>query len=232
MYGTVPDNFPFSNEFCRQEADVVPAGLKPARTHLVLRVRRKDHLKRDVVDFHAFQARQALQGLCEPTGKPPPISGNREFCGWECRPQQDNWSFIQRPKDVEDAQAEPVHNAPAVAATTCSQWRRDARVLGSPSLCTHWGLWAPSLGAIPTLVREYLLVASGSWASVSLGCQPGVRVVSFIAWSVLVSPPFFLAEVTLFQRGTASDNTLDQTSQHNNVGVHPCKGVHVSGQGR
>ena len=41
----------------------------------------------------------------------------------------------------------------------------------SPSHCGVFG--APPLGAIPTLVREYLFVASGSWASVSLGCQPG-----------------------------------------------------------
>ena len=57
MYGTVLDNFPLFNELFRQQVDVVPAGLKPARSHLVLRERRKDHLKRDVVDFHAFQAR-------------------------------------------------------------------------------------------------------------------------------------------------------------------------------
>ena len=34
---------------------------------------------------------------------------------------------------------------PAVAATICrSQWRRDARVLGSPPF-VDWGLWGPTL---------------------------------------------------------------------------------------
>ena len=97
----------------------------------------------------------------------------------------------------------------------------------------RWGLWAPSpshtgvsglppLGAIPTLVREYLLEASGSWASVSSGCQPGVRVVP--TWSVIgrrhcsrsaIAPlsvigPWvvaLLSQVTLFQRGSASTLT-------------------------
>ena len=48
----------------------------------------------------------------------------------------------------------------------------------------------PPFCVIPTLVREYLLVTIGSWASVSLGCQPGVRVVPFFAWTVPGSPPF------------------------------------------
>ena len=59
-------------------------------------------------------------------------------------------------KDVEEAEvglpSPAVHHPPEVAATTCrSQWRRDARVLGSLPLC-----------AMPTLVREYLLDTSGS----------------------------------------------------------------------
>ena len=105
--------------------------------------------------------------------------------------------------------------------TCSSQWRRDARVLGSPPSCALMP---------PTLFREYLLsvawqllVTSGSWDAVSSGCQPGVRVVPFLVWSVLGSPPFLrpLREVTLFQRGTAIDNILNETSQLNNVGVHP-----------
>ena len=52
-------------------------------------------------------------------------------------------------KDVEDAQVKlpspAVHHAPAVAATTCSsQWRCDARVLGSLPL-----LALGSLGPLP-----------------------------------------------------------------------------------
>ena len=38
--------------------------------------------------------------------------------------------------------------------------------------------------------EEYLLVRSGSEDAVSSGCQPGVRVVPLIAWSLLGSPPF------------------------------------------
>ena len=68
----------------------------------------------------------------------------------------------------------------------------------------HWFLWAPSpsrtgvfgapsFGAIPTLVREYLLVASGSWASVSLGGQPGSsESAPYVTWSVFGSPPFLV----------------------------------------
>ena len=95
-------------------------------------------------------------------------------------------------EDVEDTQvvlpSPAVHIAPAVAPTT-SQWRRDARVLGSRPLHALGSL-GPSLGAKPTLVREYLLVTSGSKEAVSPGCQPEIRVVSFFAWTVLGSPPF------------------------------------------
>ena len=63
----------------------------------------------------------------------------------------------------------------------------------------------PPFFAIPTLHREYLLVKNGNWASFSLGCHPGLRVVPLFEKTVLGSPPFSLAEVTLFQRGTASD---------------------------
>ena len=49
----------------------------------------------------------------------------------------------------------------AVAATTCSsKWRHDARVLGSLPFY-EMGFWGPPLGAIPTLVREFLFVAVG-----------------------------------------------------------------------
>ena len=48
-------------------------------------------------------------------------------------------------------------------------------------------LGAPPLRAIPTLVREYLLDTSGSWASFSSRCQPRVRVVPFVEWPVLGS---------------------------------------------
>ena len=55
---------------------------------------------------------------------------------------------------------------------------------------TDWGLWGPSLGAIPTLVREYLSETSCSWTSFSSGCQPGIRVVPLVGWPVLGLPPF------------------------------------------
>ena len=65
--------------------------------------------------------------------------------------------------------------APAVAATTCrSQWRRDARVLGSPPLRT-----LGSLGPLPFFFTDATHAVSrvppfcGSWAAFSLGCQPG-----------------------------------------------------------
>ena len=164
--------------------------------------------------------------------------------------------------------AEDLARIPAVAATTCtSQWRRDARVLGSLPLhalgslgplpwCRHHaGLRVPLFVAVRSLsLRDaspgsessppgrlsgrrpcarsaiarrqeatdqqspkggsqrachtrgaHWATCCGSQNAVSSGCQPGVRVVPFLVWPVLGSPPFFLAEVTLFQRGTASD---------------------------
>ena len=70
-------------------------------------------------------------------------------------------------EDVEDAQVHlpspAVQHAPAVAATTCSsQWRRDARVPRVPSPSRTDAFGPTPFGAIPTLVREYLLVTSGS----------------------------------------------------------------------
>ena len=59
-----------------------------------------------------------------------------------------------------------------------------------PFLSRNGVFGAPSLGAISTLVRENLFDTSGSWASFSSGCQPGVRVVPFVRWPVLGSPPF------------------------------------------
>ena len=57
--------------------------------------------------------------------------------GAELRMQDDGRNGPRWPKDAEDAQAEPVHRTPAVAATTCSsQRRREARVLGSLLLRT------------------------------------------------------------------------------------------------
>ena len=72
-------------------------------------------------------------------------------------------------KDVEDAQVDlpspAVQHAPAVAATTCSsQWRCDARVLGSPPFRT-----LGSLGTLPSflcathaVLRVLLLAAVGT----------------------------------------------------------------------
>ena len=45
------------------------------------------------------------------------------------------------------------------------------------------------------------------------------RPLSRLAGSWVAAPLF--AEVTLFQRGTASDNTFEWTIQLNNAGVHP-----------
>ena len=94
----------------------------------------------------------------------------------------------------------------------------------------RWGLWsppvrtvgsfkAPPLGAISTLVREYLLVASGSWASISSGCQPGVRVIPFFAWSVLGSPPFGTVHHCTEQVATDPESPKGGSQQARPLGV-------------
>ena len=171
------------------------AGLKPARSHLVLRVRRKDHLKREVVDIHAFQARKALQGLCELTGKPSPVSGNREFCGWECRPQQDDWRFTQVTKGRRRCSG----RACPQRASSCRdnlQQPVAPRSQGSwvPSN-SHTGVFgAPSLGALPTLVRENLF--SWQYGGVLFGLpargpsRPHRRVADSRVAALLLVPPW------------------------------------------
>ena len=84
---------------------------------------------------------------------------------------------------------------------------RDARVLGSPPLRTLGSLVPLPLVQYPRWFERTSF--RGSMEAFSSGCQPGVRVVPFLVWSVLGSPLFFLAEVTLFQRGTANEKTLD-----------------------
>ena len=92
-------------------------------------------------------------------------------------------------KDVEDAPIDllpPVHHTPAVAATICSsQWRRDARVLGSPPCC----VLTP-----PTLVREYLFFVTvrtlSLWvASPRVLSQPLCHVVGSRVAALLLVPP-------------------------------------------
>ena len=85
------------------------------------------------------------------------------------------------------------HIVPADAATTCSsQWRHDARVIGSPPFRAVGSLGPRSLSLMPsTLVREHLFsVTSGSQVAFSLGCQPGSsESAPCVTWSVLGSPP-------------------------------------------
>ena len=69
-----------------------------------------------------------------------------------------------------------------------------------PSLSRNGFFGLPPLGAIPTLVREYLFC--GSWASFSSGCQPGVRVVPLVRWPVLGSPPLVRSTIARWQEAT------------------------------
>ena len=73
-------------------------------------------------------------------------------------------------EDVEDAQVDlpwpPAHHTPANAATTCSsQWRRDAKVLGSPPLRT-----LGSLGPLPSVHVQY-----PRWFESTSGSRAAVR---------------------------------------------------------
>ena len=79
------------------------------------------------------------------------------------------------------------------------------------------------LGATPTLVREYLLVGSGSWASVSLGCQPGsYESAPFFAWSVPGSPPFSTVQVA----------TDPESPKGGSQRACPTRGAHPTASGR
>ena len=67
-----------------------------------------------------------------------------------------------------------------------------AATLGSLGLLTfeHRGLWVPSPQCTDATHAGERVPFCGSWASFSSGCQPGVRLVPFLDWSVLASPPF------------------------------------------
>ena len=79
-------------------------------------------------------------------------------------------------EEGKDVEQRAFHHTPAGAATTCSgQWRRDARVLGSPPLRT-----LGSLGPLPFVhfrhprwFESTSFRCLGSWDTFSLGCQPG-----------------------------------------------------------
>ena len=71
--------------------------------------------------------------------------------------ETDKLAVDENGKVVEEAEvgvpSPAVHHTPAVAATTCSsQWRRDARVLGSPPFNALGSLGPLPLCAMPTLV--------------------------------------------------------------------------------
>ena len=129
-------------------------------------------------------------------------------------------------------------------SASCATWS----VLGSPPLRAFIAWWKEATdpqfpgGGSQRACTHGGCPPHGFWATyavavrdaASLGCQPGVRVVSFLVWSCLGSPPFSsrtqsypaVLEVTLQQRGlTIGPHASSSAGRLPQCGVTPFGGI-------
>ena len=128
-------------------------------------------------------------------------------------------------QNMEDAQVEPVHHACSCRDNLQQPVapRRQGSRGPSPSRTGVFG--SPPLGAIPTLVREYLL--DTSLAAFSLGCQPGsYESAPCVTWSVIGTPP--LRTVSHCTGQVATD---PQSPKGGSQRACPTRGAHPTASG-